>query len=77
MSVDPDVSSISGDGMVQLTAAQVGGRRCRKRGGCVRYRYEITTFEANEVIDLPYDDSDRMQKLILNVSAGSRRGAAS
>lgn len=32
-------------------------------------RCEITTFEANEVIDLPYDDSDRMQKLILNVSA--------
>lgn len=30
-------------------------------------RCELTTFEAGEVFDLPYDDAERMQKLILQV----------
>lgn len=31
-------------------------------------RCEITTFDASEIFDLPYDDDERVQKLILNVS---------
>lgn len=30
-------------------------------------RCEITTFDSSEVYDLPYDDEERVQKLILNV----------
>lgn len=31
-------------------------------------RCEITTFDASEIFDLPYNDEERLQKLILNVS---------
>lgn len=31
-------------------------------------RCELTTFEAGEIFELPYDDADRMQKLILQSS---------
>lgn len=31
-------------------------------------RCEITTFDSADVYDLPYDDDERVQKLILNAS---------
>lgn len=41
--------------------------QCRLEDNGIVTRCEITTFDARQIIDLPYDDSERMQKLILAV----------
>ena len=51
---------------VILKAKMTSTGRLEENG--VVTRCEITTFEAGDVFELPYDDDERVQKLILNVT---------